>query len=193
MTYSIQVRKLALRMVKRIGIMKTSLFTNISRITLWRWKTKGVSIKKRSFSSFLFSSIHTVLSSYLVDNPCCTAKDVSIFFKSQGLSISTKSIYGFIRKANFSRKRIRQRGKCKGDLEQLIDTFRSRYSDAVKDGKTIVSVDECAFSEKVKPLYGYSQIGHPLILKTSGSWIHRTLLMAVFSTGDKVSWSKRVQ
>lgn len=185
MTYCVQVRKLALRMVNRIGIMKTSCFTNISRVTLWRWKSKGLGIKKRSHFKTLFHATRDVIKSYLIDHPCCTARDIVAFLKHQGTNISRKSIYNFIKKANFSKKRIQRRGTCKGDLDRLIEYFRSRYSDAMRDGKTIVSVDECGFSEKIKPIYGYSPVGKPLILKTSGSWVHQTLLMAVFSNGHK--------
>ena len=57
--------------------------------------------------------------------------------------------------------------------------------------KAIGSLDECGFSERLKPLYGYSPIGKPLILKTSGSWVHHSLLLAVFSDGRKAHMVKK--
>ena len=57
MTYCVQLRKLALRMVKKVGVVKTSELTNISRCSLWRWKLNGVDPKRRAFESKLFAKI----------------------------------------------------------------------------------------------------------------------------------------
>ena len=60
-----------------------------------------------------------------------------------------------------------------------------------------VSLDECAFSEKISPIYGYATRGTPAWIKTSGGWTptfgrrypqsgsHYSLLLAIFSNGRK--------
>ena len=49
----------------------------------------------------------------------------------------------------------------------------------------IVSVDECYFSEKVLPLYGYGNIGEKLVVNSPvASWKKRSLLLAVGSDGS---------
>ena len=66
--YEIVVRKLALRMIRQIGVLKTSAFTNISRSTLWRWKRFGADPKRRVFESKLFESNKDLLKSFLLSN-----------------------------------------------------------------------------------------------------------------------------
>lgn len=61
MTYNKQIRKLAIQMIKKYGIVKTSSIINISRTTLWRWKNKGIENKKRLFQSELFNKIKDIL------------------------------------------------------------------------------------------------------------------------------------
>ena len=56
-------------------------------------------------------------------------------------------------------------------------------TETINDGKILVSVDECGFSERLKPHDGY--VGKPVIVKTTGGWVHHSLLMAVFSDGRK--------
>ena len=79
MTYCVNVRKLALRMVKKCGVMKTSELTNISRSSLWRWKLHGVDPKRRAFESKLFEQIKEVLRCFLENDPCTTAKEIVYF------------------------------------------------------------------------------------------------------------------
>jgi hypothetical protein len=66
--YDIAVRKLALRMVADLGVLKTSVFTNISRSTLWMWKRFGVNRKRREFVSNLFETNKDLLKSFLSMN-----------------------------------------------------------------------------------------------------------------------------
>jgi transposase len=192
MTYSLQIRKLAIRMIEKNGIIKTSIFTKISRSTLWRWKTNGINPKKRIYESELFNKIQNILKELLIIKKCINAKEISIYFKEHhNIKISTRTIYKFIKKIKFSRKRIRTRGICKGDLNALKQFFCSKYKQSIVDNKILVSIDECAFSEKLNPIYGYSPIGEPVVIKINGSWVHHSLLMAVFSNGTKAFTIKK--
>ena len=49
--------------------------------------------------------------------------------------------------------------------------------------ENIVCVDECGFSDRLRPFYGYSRTGIPLILKTNGGWKQYSLLMAIHFDG----------
>ena len=192
MTYCVNVRKLALRMVKKCGVMKTSELTNISRSSLWRWKLYGVDPKRRAFESKLFEQITEVLRCFLENDPCTAAKEIVYFLRAvHCIHLSRKTASKFIRKLGLSRKRARTRGKCKGDLGTLVGNFCYTYKQAVHEEKTVGSLDECGFSKRLKPLYGYSPIGQPLIIKTSGSWVNHSLLMAVFSDGQKAHMIKK--
>ena len=78
-----RLRKLALRMVADLGVLKTSVFTNISRrSTLWRWKRFGVNRKRREFVSKLFETNKELLKLFLLSTQCTTARGVVAFFKS---------------------------------------------------------------------------------------------------------------
>ena len=190
--YCIKVRKLAMRMLLICGILKTSKFTNIHRCTLWRWRKYGVDPKRRAFTSLLFSQVKDILSEFLTATICTDAARIKIFLKEvHGFDICTKTIYKFIKRLKFSRKRIRSRGTCKGDLASLIANFKSKYHSYVAQNNVLVSIDECAFSEKIIPIYGYSLKGTAAIVKISGGWTHYSLLLAIFSDGNKAYYIKK--
>ena len=186
MAYCVELRKLALRMIRQVGVVKTSMFTNISRVTLWRWKTNGIISKKRVYNKPLFQQVAGLLRHFLVDKPCSTARDIVAFLKETfSINVSSKSVYIFIKLIRFSRKKVKLRGQCSGDIKPLIEAFIAKYKNVVNTNSTLVSVDECAFTEKVRQQFGYSSVNSPLIIKTHGSWVHHSLLMAVFSDGRK--------
>jgi transposase len=186
MAYCKEVRKLALRMIKQIGIVRTSKLINISRTTLWRWTKNGATKEKRVFNSKLLDLIKDRLIAFLHLNICTDAKTICKFFMENfNIKICTKTVLKFIKRIGFTKKRIRTRGVCKGNYDELKKQFVSKYKDALKTKKTLVAIDECGFNENIKSLYGYSPIGTPPIIKTTGSWIHHSLLMAVFSDGRK--------
>jgi hypothetical protein len=66
-------------------------------------------------------------------------------------------------------QRIRTQGICKGNYTLLKSNFIATYKNAIKENKTIVSIDECSFSEKIHPLYGYAPKGKSPIIKIKGS------------------------
>lgn len=75
--------------------------------------------------------------------------------------------------------------------EKIVD-FKARYhavtgkiSPCSSSSPLIVSLDECSFSEKVRPLYGYSPVGEKCKLSgRNGSWKQRSLLLGITSRGD---------
>ena len=197
--YDIAVRKLALRMVKKNGMVKTSKFTGIGRSTLWRWKKYGFNPKKRIFQSQMFQRVESILKNYLTVTQCTDAPRIVNFLRNHignNFKISTKTVCKFIKKLGFTKKRCRTRGVSKGDLVSLKQQFCEKYRMFQSQEKVFVSIDECAFSEKLLPYYGYSLKGTPVILKRKGSCprlrrvppahgrgTHHSLLLAIFSNG----------
>ena len=170
----------------------------VSRSTLWRWKKQGVTPKRRLYKSFyflLFEKAADKLRSLLTVNPCSTALDIVKHLRSvHGIHTSRRSVYNILRMLRFSRKRTRVRGQSKkrDDWNKLHFDFLKRYHDVSHSTDTIVSLDECGFSERDKPMYGYSPVGSPITLNTTGGgWTHYSLLMAVFSDGRKAHIVKR--
>lgn len=125
--YDIAVRKLAMRMVSQIGILKTSVFTNISRSTLWRWKRFGVDRKRRTFESKLFETSKDFLKAFLLSTQYTTATGIITFFKNvHNVRLSAKTVYRFIKLLGFTRKRSKVRGQSKGDLAPLVEYLGGR-------------------------------------------------------------------
>ena len=182
--YDIKVRKLAIRLVNNVGVCRARAFTSISRVTLWRWKRFGIDRKRRHYESKLYEACKDALVAFLTAKPTSTSFDASRFLRdTRGTYVSPKTVRKFIKRAGFSRKRTRLRGTTKKDVESLKSSFREKYRQALDEWRVFVSVDECGFSERIKPLYGYSPVGEPVIVKTQGGWKHLSLLMAVFSDG----------
>ena len=182
--YSVQVRKLVLRLAKGVGMSKASRLTAIGRTTIWRWRRFGVDPKRRSYERKLFDECKNELRECLLANPTFTSHDVARALREQhGIRVSSKSIRKFIKNIGFSRKRTKLRGRSKRNVRELRKAFCDEYTRACHGDRVVVSVDECAFSEKLKPFYGYSPIGEPVVVASKGGWAHHSLLMAVFSDG----------
>jgi transposase/arginine repressor len=178
--YSLDFRKLAIKLSKSKGIKTTCNLLNINRSTIWRWK-QNIKIKKRkTYTLRMFEKYKQVISSFIINNPCISQQKMKKKITDFKLSKNTLSKY--IKLLNFTRKRTQRRGICKNNaLPQLTKSFIDRYKQFEKDN--IVCVDECGFSETLRPPYGYSKKGTPLILKTPSGWSHYSLLLAIFSYG----------
>jgi transposase len=117
---------------------------------------------------------------------CVNARIIKVVMReAHGIVLSLRTVYKYLVKLKLSRKRVRTRGTSKKDVPELIAAYKRSYSEALMQGKILVSVDECGFSERTRAIFGYSPVGAPCIVKTKGSWQSHSLLMAVFSTGEK--------
>ena len=69
---------------------------------------------------------------------------------------------------------------------QLIEEYKNMHSDIVTDGTIVLSVDECYFSERVVPLYGYSEVGTRCVHRIGkGGWKHRSLVLGISNDGTQ--------
>lgn len=184
--YKLPVREIAMIFVRKFGVVETSRRLEISRVTLWRWKKFGITCKQRCNESKLFSRAGTLIRDFVIATQCTNARAIRYFLqKDHDISVSVKTVYKFLSQLRFSRKRVRHRGTSKKPVAELIEEYKRMYCEYILSGKTLVSVDECGFSERHRMLYGYSPVGKPCILKTSGGWKNHSLLMAVSSNGEK--------
>jgi hypothetical protein len=84
-----------------------------------------------------------------------------------------------------SRKRISNKVLGIVTKQQIMEYMLRHQAVVPHSTVPIVSVDECSFSEKVQPQYGWSQIGSPCLIRyASGGWHTRSLIMAVSSSGQ---------
>lgn len=185
--YHRAVREIAMRFVKIHGINETSRRLEISRTTLWRWKKYGIIAKKRTYRSTAFERVKEAMREFVTRVQCTNAVAICKFLEeSLGTRLCSKTVYKFLSKLQFSKKRVRTRGVSNQPAQPAIQTFKNEYRAHEAARGVFISVDESGFSERHRMLYGYSPRGAPCIVRTQGSWRNRSLLMAVYSTGEKV-------
>jgi len=183
--YDIAVRTHAMKLVEKYGVCETARRMCISRTTIWRW-TVNIEPKKRIYTLTKFEEIRDRMWSFITAVQCVNARMVQAAMKEvHAVKMSKKTVCKYIKKLRLSRKRVSTRGTSKLATPERIAEYKNAYMRAVELGRTLVSFDECGFSERVKALYGYSPVGQPCIVHNSGSWYNHSLLMAVFSTGRK--------
>lgn len=105
-------------------------------------------------------------------------------YQSTSVSPSTTTCHRILKDLRFSRKRLSAKVLGRVSNEKVLD-YVQRYEAVVKQDTIVVSVDECGFSEKVQPLYGYSRIGERCTLQSAkGNWTSRTLVLGISSDGE---------
>jgi transposase len=103
-----------------------------------------------------------------------------------GLFASISSIRRNVRSEGYSRKRLSN--KVLGVVKPVdVLDYAQRHQAAIHPGTLVVSLDECYFSEKVMPLYGYSPVGECCKVRNKrGGWTKRSLILGIGSDGSCV-------
>ena len=95
---------------------------------------------------------------------------------------SESSVRRWMRCMKYSRKRLST--KVLGTVSaEKVHEYLERHTALVKPDTLVVSLDECYFSEKVMPLYGYSKIGTRCALRSHGGWKMRSLILGIANDG----------
>ena len=180
--YSKDFRILALRLYKQWNNYRKVCSTlNISLSTLNRWRCKGIEfVKRRPFS--VPNRIEIIIVTMIAKNPFLTAIDVVKSLHTQGISRCSKTIYNYFKKLLISKKKAYHvcSQRYNPEKERI---FKETMKECVSDN--LISLDECYFSEKVLPHYGYAKKG--CRIKTGllpPEWQKRSLLLAVSSAGE---------
>ena len=199
--YSVDFRCLAFRQFQACrSIRQTARIMGVAPSTIHRWihsswwsscRSKKTyqydrsNQKRRRPSDKIITAIKSILS--IEYNKAKTYKEIRlILLEEYNCKLSVSSVQRYVTKhANYSRKRLSRKLHGKRSDEQL-NTFLERYNNIVSDKSTVVSVDECGFSEKNIPTYGYSPVGVKLSLPitTKGTWTNHTLALAITSNGE---------
>ena len=189
MTYSSDFRRLAIRLFREIGsYFRAAKMCKISTSTLHRWvtcspvlKAKRKITRRRKLTEELVNTIrqmlvetHGVLSLHHIQ---------LLLLERNGVRLCIPTISAAVRKlCGFSKKRTSRRFGGKRDIDmhqRLINSFETSIRERFRDSHRVVSIDECYFSEKVLPLYGYSPIGSKCVVTSpTTSWKKRSLLLA---------------
>ena len=186
--YSVGERTMALKCMHRFGTGYTSKLMSIHRNTLWRWKKHGVENQKKNArkESELFQRSKEPLLRLVQSNCFCSGKELAHgLMVMYGIKIGRKTVCKFLKQLRYSRKRTLNRGKPKGDINEIRLKFVQDFKKAVAERKIMVSIDECGFNEKTIPIYGYCKVGERLLVQSRGHWVHHSLLLALFSDGRR--------
>lgn len=186
--YSRDFRKLALALFNESkSFTKVARLLRCGRSTVYRWVRHGIDVRPRHrhFRSWL-DVVGPIVESHLVAHATTTLKHLCEVAREQtGRSVSTRSMTSIVRAIGYKRKRTKHRGVIKDNETQQAkkEAFHRRLKDAIASGSNVVSVDECYFSERIVPLYGYAKRGTPCIIKRPSGWKQQTLLLAISNRG----------
>ncbi len=193
MVYSEDFRRLVLRMLAKTGsFYRCAKMCGVSSSTVHRWATQTRQrntkhVRHRKLTHTVISLIQEELQN---SNGLTTLGRIQCVLRSKGYPLCIKTVSIAVRKhCKFSRKRASKRFGGNKDAEtrrSRIEQFSTSLLPMLSEPQNnlIVSVDECYFSEKVLPLYGYAAQGYKCVVTSpANSWKKRSLLLAVASDG----------
>lgn len=164
---------------------------HISSSTLHRWVNDGIGVvaRRKRKPSKVSELVVQVLCNFVLCTPVTTLRQVRLHIdETLGVCLHSQTIARTMKqRCGLSRKRTSKRlsGGKSSPLPEAVLSFTERLTQHVREGNLIVSIDECYFSEKVLPLYGYSMKGTKCVVHApTASWTQRSLLMGVASDGQ---------
>lgn len=188
--YSIDFRRLTFMKYQKCRcIRQTARMMEVSPSTVHRWMRSGswraVSHKKRRTSSFMQHD--TIIQQYIAANQTTTIVAMQKALQSRGILLSLSSLRRRMRYLSYRRKRLSDKILGVVSAEQ-IDAYRMRHDELVRADTIVLSLDECHFSERVAPRYGYSKVGERCVCRQrKGSWTSKSLILGIASDGSKYS------
>ena len=176
MTYSRDFRLLAVRLYKQFGTYRrVSGLLNVSVSTVHRWTTKGVDgaeAPRRRPPRVVLQEIEQCILAHIERYPFSTIRDVAAgVLAEKKVRLGFKTLSNCMKRLGISRKKAYHKTPVPTD-DHKEKAFKARMRDvsATHDVK-IASIDECYFSEKVLPNFGYCLRGRRLQPCTrKGSW-----------------------
>ena len=189
--YSLDFQRLAVRLLKSVGsYRKVAAMLKVSSSTLHRWQRLGVhrSVAKPRPRRKLTPEVCREISSFVAERRVVTIQEIQHHLATQHhRRLCRASVSQAVTKlCGLSRKRTQ---KCWGrpPNPETVATFREALRPVLgtsQSSSCVVSLDECYFSERVLPLYGYSPKGQRCpVTSPVPSWRQRSLLLAIASDG----------
>jgi transposase len=198
--YSLDFRRLALKLLKSRSFRAVARLLSVSTSTLHRWQRLGVDLavstrfrRRRKLTDAVVSAIRE----YVADHPCTTLGRLQHHLHvGLGTRLCLRSVSTAVKLSGLSRKHVSTRwgGARRPEYHgEVVQTFCSTALERLRaagDGKVVLSLDECYFSERVTPLHGYSERGRRCpIDHQASSWKQRSLILAIANNG---SWHAEV-
>jgi hypothetical protein len=137
---------------------------------------------KQPSKQFLLVQQH--VRDFLLKHPFTTILSIAHHIhQTTGIKLSTKTIGKYVHALAFSKKKAFHQ-TVKAIDQENVTNFKASRAAFMHSPNVFYSIDECYFSERILPSYGYSPVGTRLhsSLKPR-KWDKRSLLMAVSSLG----------
>ena len=185
--YCAKFKALALRVLEERGsYCRAAKFLGISSSTLHSWHRHGIEariVTKRK--AVLCPHKLDCLREVVQANSATTLDRIRSQLRDKHeLCVGKRHLRRMLSEGiGWTRKRTSHRlgGPKAQPSETVINAFETKLSEHIRQGRTIVSVDECYFSEKVLPLYR----GQKCVTRSPvASWKKRSLILAVVSDGS---------
>jgi transposase len=187
--YSVDIRRIAFRRLQ-LGwsLRRVARHLDIGATTVHRWRTQGTwtQIHRRGSRSIPLRDTHNCIRTILDDRPFLTLtqiRDALDGARNGESRISISTVRRYVQNIGYSRKRLSTKPLGIPSPER-VQQFSTDYATLIAPETTVVSVDECHFSERVAPLYGYSAPGQRCVLRRwTSSWRSHSLILSICSDG----------
>ena len=188
--YSFDLRRLAFIKLQQSGgrVRHTARLLEVSPSTISRWvRNSSWNIRgqrKKRKPNVCTDDMCKRLECFYADSKN-HGVSLAFFHRRTRIDASLSSLRRCLKVICLSRKRLSN--KVLGQMQSVkvieYNDYRNKH---VHPGTLVVSIDECNFSEKVLPLYGYSPIGEACKIRChKGSWVNRSLVLALASDGSR--------
>jgi hypothetical protein len=190
--YSADFKRLAMRIYhEKKSFKKTAVHMKVSPSTVLCWYRELYTVKKKSTQRVrrkVTDEIVKTLSNFVTTNQVALLRDMRACIQSKHNTLLHRHTLANVlkRECGMSRKRTSKRFAGAATVNPtLVGVFETKLKEYVTEGRTFVSLDECYFSEKVLPLYGYSPKGQKCVIHAPKScWKQRSLLLGIASDGS---------
>ena len=182
--YSQDFRRLAVSLYKDgRSFSCVARLLRISSSTVHRWVRSG-SVRKRKRHP-LSDRLLAEVASHVARHPTTTQAHIQAVLRAGGHRVGLRTVARLLLSLRLSRKRtVHRMARTACPDRQAASAFERVVN--TRTDELVVCVDECHFSERVLPLYGYSPVGHPCVVNsTTTGWTSRSLILAVASDGSK--------
>ena len=188
MVYSCDFKIAAIKAYNYIASLRqVSNIFSVSISTLSRWNNSNghnTSLCKKRRPSKISDALVAFIKQSLMNNPFMTRTDLKNMIRDVfGISVSETLVGTCIQKSGFTKKKTRSR-PCKEAGPKNVEEFLSKFMEARRSHKRIVSIDETGFDDTSLPHMGYSPKGSRLVIKhPRTSWKRTSVTAAVCTSG----------
>ena len=186
--YSVDIRRLAFRRLQMgWSLRRVARHLDVGVTTVHRWQKQSAwTQQRRRCLSRALTDAHAHIRAILDEKTFLTLRQVGDALGSTrgGESMfSASTLRRYVQQIGYSRKRLSTK-PLGSPAHERVQQFLTDYTTLVTPDISVLSVDECHFSERVAPLYGYSAPGQRCALRrrTSG-WRSHSLILSICSDG----------